>query len=88
MTENDMKKQEFEAITRSWCEGHLYNEQSSMDYNTLPKAIQECISVAKSLGWVKYKAYNKFMLIYDTYHPRDISDEDKILITSLFKAEW
>jgi len=83
-----MKKQEFEAITRSWCEGDLYNEQSSMDYNTLPKAIQDCIRIAKSLGWVKYKACNKFMLVYDTYHPSDNVDQDKSLITGLFKAEW
>ena len=83
-----IKKQEFDAVAYSWCEGDLYNEESPMDYNTLPRSIKECVSIAKSLGWMKNKAYNKFMSIYDTYHPRIIAEQDKILITSLFKTEW
>jgi hypothetical protein len=88
MADSDIKKQEFEAIVRLWCEGDLYNEQNSMDYNTLPKTIHDCIRVAKSLDWMRYKAYNKFISLYDTYHPSDDVEQDKILITSLFKTEW
>ena len=88
MADNVIKKQEFEAIVRLWCEGDLYNEESPMDYNTLPRSIKECVSIAKSLGWMKNKAYNKFISLYDTYHPSDDFEQDKILITSLFKTEW